>query len=195
MAYLTKRELEKIGFKLLGSGVKLSDKVSIYNPQNISIGDNTRIDDFCLLSAGDGGINIGKNVHIAAYCGFFGSGSICVSDYASVSSRVSVYSSSDDYSGNSMTNPTIPDKYRDVESEPIYLGKHVIIGSGCVLLPGAIIEECSAVGALSLVVGKNYPAFGLYCGNPASKVADRSSNVLEFEKKYLDSLVRESCES
>lgn len=69
MPFLSNEALEKVGFKKLGENVKISDKASIYNPETIEIGNNSRIDDFCLLS---GKIIIGKNVHVAAYCNIAG---------------------------------------------------------------------------------------------------------------------------
>ncbi|WP_375577900.1 hypothetical protein ABWH96_12675 [Marivirga tractuosa] len=99
MAFLSKLELQKIGFKELGENVQISDKVSIYNPANISIGSNVRIDDFCILSAGEGGIRIRNYVHIACYVSLIGKELIEVQDYVGISSKSAVYSSSDDYSG------------------------------------------------------------------------------------------------
>lgn len=61
MAYLTRTELENLGFKHLGQNVKISDRAAIYNPESISIGDNSRIDDFCIIS---GTIVIGNFCHI-----------------------------------------------------------------------------------------------------------------------------------
>lgn len=54
MGFYTREELERIGFKSIGENVLISDKTSIYSPQNISIGNNVRIDDYCVLSAGGG---------------------------------------------------------------------------------------------------------------------------------------------
>ena len=65
MSYYSKDELKKIGFKSIGKNVKISTKTSIYEPEKMEIGDNSRIDDFCLLS---GKISIGKFVHIVPYC-------------------------------------------------------------------------------------------------------------------------------
>lgn len=65
MAYYTKEELDKIGFKFLGENVKISDKASIYDPGQIEIGDNSRIDDFCVIS---GRIEIGRFVRVAPFC-------------------------------------------------------------------------------------------------------------------------------
>ena len=113
--FLTENQLAAFRFKSLGNDVNISDKASIYNAKNISIGNNVRIDDFCILSAGDDGIEIGNNVHIACYCSLIGKSKITLNDYCNISSRVSIYSSNDDYSGNSLTNPCIPDLYKDVK--------------------------------------------------------------------------------
>ena len=69
MAYIKNSKLKKIGFKKLGKNVKISTKASIYEPEKIEIGDNSRIDDFCLLS---GKISIGKFVHVTPYCNLAG---------------------------------------------------------------------------------------------------------------------------
>ena len=50
MSFYKKEDLYKLGLKDLGKNVFISKKCSIYTPENISIGDNVRIDDFCILS-------------------------------------------------------------------------------------------------------------------------------------------------
>ena len=70
------KDIESIGFKSVGKNVLISDKSTIYNAKNIEIGDNVRIDDFCVISAGEGGIKIGNNVHIAVFCSLIGNGLI-----------------------------------------------------------------------------------------------------------------------
>ena len=186
MAFLNQNELSAIGFKRLGKKVKISTKASIYNPAKISIGDYSRIDDFCIISAGTGGIQIGRNVHIACYNSLIGNELIDIEDFAGISSHSSVYSSTDDYSGNFLTGPTIPDKYRNVISKPVYIKKHTIIGSGTVILPGVTIGLCSAVGALSLVT-KNVADYMIYAGQPAKKVKHRNMKCIDLELQYLAS--------
>lgn len=182
MAFLTREQLEHIGFSELGGDVLISDKASIYNPGAITIGNHVRIDDFCVLSAGVGGINVGSYVHIAVYASLIGAGNIRLSDYCNLSSRVSIYSSNDDYSGRTMSNPSVPDRYKNVVHKDVFLGKHVIIGSGSVILPGVILEEGVAIGALSLV-NKHCEAFGIYAGNPVKWIKARSKALLELEKQ------------
>ena len=182
MPYLTRQELDNIKFKHCGTNVKLSDKASIYNPQNIHLSDNCRIDDFCILSAGNGGIYIGKYVHIAAYSSLIGAEEIYLDDFSGISSRVSIYSSSDDFSGQYMPHPTIPDRFRNVDSRKVYCAKHSIVGAGCVILPGAELNQGVAIGAMSLVSGVKYEEFSIYAGIPAKRIKARKMDILELEK-------------
>ena len=65
MAYLSEEQLNAMGFKNLGINVKISDKASIYNCEQITIGDHSRIDDFCVIS---GKVTIGQYCHITPMC-------------------------------------------------------------------------------------------------------------------------------
>ncbi len=189
MAYLTPKTLAELGFAALGSNVLISDKASIYGAGRIKIGSHVRIDDFCVLSAGEGGIEIGNFVHIAVGALLIGAGSIVLEDFCGLSSKVSIYSSTDDYSGATLTNPCIPAEFTNVQSADVRLKRHVIVGSGSVLLPGIVLEEGVAIGALSLV-HKSCPEFSIYSGNPARKIADRKRDLLQVETQFLDHLAR-----
>ena len=90
--FYSQNDLEKIGFKSLGENVLISDKASIYGAENIEIGSNVRIDDFCIISAGAGGIKIGNYIHIACYAHLIGSGEIVLEDHSQVSAKVSIFS-------------------------------------------------------------------------------------------------------
>lgn len=182
MAMLGRAELERIGFAALGNDVQLSDRASIHGASRISLGDYVRIDDFCVLSAGAGGIAIGRNVHLAAYSSLIGAGRITLGDFSGLSSRVSIYSSNDDYSGRAMTNPTVPPEYTNVTHADVTIGPHAIIGTGCVVLPGVTIGEGAAIGALSLVSGDCEP-FSVYTGVPATKRGRRYRRMLELEQR------------
>lgn len=180
MAFLTEAALAQVGFAAVGKNVLISEKASFYRPDNISIGDNVRIDDFCVLSAGEGGIFIGNYIHIAVYTSLIGGGKIELSDFCNLSSRVSIYSSNDDYSGEFMTNPMVPSQLTSVTYADVLLKKHVIVGSGSVILPGVVLEEGVAIAALSFV-NKNCCSFGIYAGTPVRKVGERKRNLLALE--------------
>ena len=186
MAMLSREAIEALGFASVGDSVQLSDRASFYGAARITLGNNVRIDDFCVLAAGVGGIVIGDYVHIAVSASLIGSGKITMSDFSGISSRVSIYSSSNDYSGATLTNPTVPNEYAGVTHADVFLGKHVIVGSGSVILPGVTLEEGVAVGALSLV-HKRCEAFGIYAGNPARRIKGRKRDLLELERLFLAS--------
>jgi acetyltransferase-like isoleucine patch superfamily enzyme len=184
MALLTAQEIAQMGFQSVGKNVQLSNRASFYNCAQISIGDHVRIDDFCVLSAGVGGILIGNHVHIAVYSSLIGAGEIVLSDFANISSKVSIYSSSDDYSGEWMTNPTIPAKFTGVTHGKVFVGRHVIVGCNSVILPNIALADGVAIGALSLV-NKDCVAFGIYAGSPAKRIKERSPNLLALEQAFL----------
>lgn len=179
-SFYTQQELQALGFASLGKNVLLSRKCSVYGAQNISIGDNTRIDDFCILS---GKIEIGSHVHIAAYVGLFGGHSgIVLKDFVGVSSRGVIYAESDDYSGAVLTNPTVPDNFKHVIGAPVKLEKHAILGSGCTVMPGVTIGEGTAVGSMSFV-NRSLEPWSIYVGVPCRRIKDRSRDLLEMEQQ------------
>jgi galactoside O-acetyltransferase len=183
MAFLSRDALLALGFAAVGENVSLSDKASVYGASRIALGSNVRIDDFCVLSAGVGGIAIGSHVHVAVYSSLIGNGAIRLGDFAGLSSRVSIYSSSDDYSGASLTNPTVPEEFKHAEHADVELGRHVIVGAGSVILPGAVLAEGVAVGALSLVRGRCEP-FSVWSGVPARRIGARSRELLAVEARW-----------
>ncbi len=184
MAMLSRAAVESMGFASVGQNVLVSDRASFYNCRNISLGNNVRIDDFCVVSAGTGGVAIGDHVHVAVYSSLIGAGKIVLSDFCNISSRVSIYSSSDDFSGEWMTNPTVPAEFTGVKHADVFVGRHAIIGSGTVVLPGVVIEEGAAVGALSLVK-ERCGKFCIYAGSPSKRIAERKRNLLELEERFI----------
>jgi acetyltransferase-like isoleucine patch superfamily enzyme len=183
MAYYTDEQLQQMGFKYIGKNVKISDKVSIYNYDQIEIGDHSRIDDFCVIS---GKIKIGKNVHIAPFCLVAGGEKgIIFEDFSGLAYQVQVFTQSDDYSGKTMTNPTVPTQYKNESKKEVIIGKHTIIGAGSIIMPGVTLAEGTSVGAMSLV-RKSTEEWSIYVGNPAKKLTTRKKDLLALETKYFD---------
>lgn len=184
-SFYTIEELREIGLKHVGKNCLISRKASIYNSGKVSLGDNVRIDDFCIIS---GVIEIGNYVHIAAYSALYGgTKGIYINDFANISSRVTIYSISDDYSGESMTNPMIPDEYKNLVNMPVYIEKHVIVGSTSVILPGVTIREGSAFGCFSFVEHDS-EAWSVNVGIPFKKIKNRSRKLLGREAEFQRTL-------
>ena len=175
-----------MGFASIGQNVVISDRASFYNCAHIAIGNNVRVDDFCVLSAGVGGITLGNYIHIAVYSSLIGGGRITLSDFCNIASRVAIYSSNDDYSGSFMSNPMVATQYTNVTNADVFLGRHVIVGSGSVILPGIRLEDGSAIGALSLVKD-DCKSFGIYAGAPAKFIKERKQDLLALEKAFRTS--------
>lgn len=182
MPYLSIEELQQLKFKSIGVDVKISNKASIYNPEAIEIDDNSRIDDFCVIS---GKVKIGKNVHIAPFCLIAGGDEgIHFDDFSGCAYGVKIFSQSDDYSGNTLTNPTVPKKYKKEIKKKVHIGRHVIIGTSSLVFPGVHIKDGCAIGALTLV-NKDTDEWCIYVGNPARKVKQRNKNLLSLESEFL----------
>ncbi len=184
MAFLTQEQLIACGFKSLGQHVKISDKAAIYNADQIEIGDHSRIDDFCSIS---GKVTMGRNVHIAVYCNVAG-GELGINfhDFSGLAYGCHIFTQSDDYSGSSLTNPTVPDKYKKESKLPIVIGKHVIIGTNSLVFPGVTVAEGTSIGALSMVT-KSTQEWSVYVGRPAKRVKARKNDLLKLEAEYLAS--------
>lgn len=183
MAYFTQDQLVELGFKSIGENVKISDKASIYDCHNIEIGDNSRIDDFCVVS---GNIKIGKNVHITPMCLVAGGEpGIVFEDFTTIAYGVKVFTQSDDYSGLTLANSTVPKKYKNEFKKNVILKKHSIVGAGSIIMPGVVLEEGTSVGSMTLVLESTKP-WGIYVGNPARRIKERKKDLLELEIEYLN---------
>lgn len=177
--FYTDEELEKLGIKH-GEKVFISKKASIYSPSTIEIGNNVRIDDFCILS---GKIKIGNNVHISAYCGLYGSYGIEIGDYCGCSPRSTLLSGSDDFSGEFMISPMVPEKYTSVNGKKIILNSFCQVGANSIVMPGVEFKEGAICGCFSFVKN-DLKSWSINAGIPAKKIKDRKRNILELVKEF-----------
>lgn len=175
-SFYSEIELKELGLKAYGSNVLISRKCSIYAPDKISIGNNVRIDDFCVLS---GYISLGNNVHISAYCALYGTEGIEFKDNSGCSARTTIYSAMDDFSGDYLIGPMNPEGTTNVSGGKVTIGRFVQLGAHCLVFPNVTIHEGSIVGALSLVT-KNIPEWSIYVGIPAKKLRDRTKGLLKL---------------
>jgi acetyltransferase-like isoleucine patch superfamily enzyme len=180
--FYSESELKDFNFKYLGKNVLISKLASLYKTEQMSFADNCRIDDFCALS---GEISIGKNVHVTVHCSLTASLSpIVIHDFAGLAAGCHVFSSMDDYSGDTLTNPTIPMEYKSITHGTVLISKHVLIGTASVVFPNLTIGEGCAIGAMTLV-NKSTEPWGIYVGIPAKRIKDRSKKLLIQEQNFL----------
>ena len=183
--YLTEEDLKDYGFRSLGKNIRISSDARVYGQENISIGDDVRIDDFAILSASNGSIEIGNHVFIARGCHLSGTMILRIHDFVTLAGNVTIYTASDDYSGESLTGQAIPAKFTKLQGGLVEIEKHVILGTGTTVIGPAQLSEGSGTGAMSLVIN-NLESWSLYVGCPAKKIADKSRGAITQEILFLN---------
>ncbi len=168
-------ELTSAGIKF-GDSVFIANDVIFHNPQNITIGNNVRIDTQCVIIAGKNHkITIGNNIHISAGCYFYGnSGDIVLEDCTCTSGRCTLYTANDDYTDGYMANSVIADELKKVKTGNIIIKKHALVGCNTVILPGVVLEYATSVGSHSLVKHNTEP-FDIIGGVPAKLIKKRKN--------------------
>lgn len=172
-----------LGLGACGRNVRIYDGAKIIGAEFIRIGDNVIIDDFVLIYARAPTV-IGSHVHIASFCSITGGGELVLGDFSGLSSGVRVITGSDDFLGGGLTNPTIPEAFRQVSRARVDVGRHAIVGTNAVLLPGSRIGEGTAVGAGSLV-NRELAPWGVCVGSPARRIRDRPSERILAQEAAL----------
>lgn len=168
-----------MGFKSIGKGCMISRKASLYGVGRMSIGNNVRIDDFCILS---GSITLGNNIHISAYAALYGANGIEFENYTGISARSTIYSAMDDFSGDYLVGPIHSEGLTHVTGGKVTIKAFTQIGANVLVFPNLTIGEGCVVGACSMV-RKNLEPWGIYYGVPAIRMKDRRRNLLELLKK------------
>ena len=179
-------ELRAFGFARVGEHVRIARNCTVIGLDQIEIGDHVRVDVNCSIIA-TGPLRLGSYIHIGAFCHLVSRGGLSMGDFSGLSQRVSIYTASDDYSGRHMTNPMVTAPFTGSNIAPVQLGRHAIVGSGSVILPGCSIGEGSAIGALSLV---NRPVedWVIHSGTPARKIGNRRRELLDVEAAFRATL-------
>jgi len=181
MAFLPIEEIKKIGLKQFGVNVLISDKVSFYNPELISIGSNVRIDDFCLLS---GNITLHNYIHISAYSALYGKYGIEMENFTGLSPKCTIFSASDDFSGNYLISPMPPEKFTNATGGGVIIKQYSQIGAGSIIMPDLIIEEGCVIGSMSFVKNST-EKWNIYGGIPVRLIKKREKKVLELGKLII----------
>ena len=188
--FLSSKELDSMGIRdAENRNILIHSTAVIVNFDETHFGENIRIDPYTVISCKN--LVLGDHVHIASGCGLFGKATIKMDDFSTISGHGLIYSSSDDYSGKALTNPTVPSDFTSVQHAEVIIGRHCVIGAHSTILPGSHLNEGAAVGSSSLVIGA-LPPWSISVGIPAKPIKSRSKNCLDHElnlkkwKQYKD---------
>lgn len=175
-SFYSKQDLKDMGLNCIGKNVLISKFARIYNPDRLFIGNNVRIDDFCILT---GEIKLHNFIHISAGCYLYGKNGIEINSYSGMSPKSIIYSAVDDFSGDFLINPMVPDQYTNVTGGKVVLEKYTQLGSATIVLPNVTIAEGVVSGAYTFI-NKSFEPWQIIGGIPAKKIKNRKKGLLKF---------------
>ena len=169
----------------LGTNAKIYETAKIIHPENIYLGDESIIADFCFIYAVGRGIYIGNFCNITEHCIIQAGGLVQLGDFVGLGPRVTILAASDDYEGEGLIGHTVLNKYRKTTFKDVIIGKHAHIGMGSIIMPGVTIGEGCSIGSGSLVT-KSMPAWTICYGSPCQPIRPKNrEKILSMEQEFL----------
>ena len=161
--FISSSRLKKLKLKSHGKKIQISPNVTIIGSDNIQMGDNVRIDDYTIISAKEGFLKLGSNIHIGGQSYLGCGGGIEIKSNVNIAQGVKIYSKINDY---------LSAKKNKIIKGLVTIEKNVILGSNVVVIGKSKIKEGTTVGALSLVK-QNLNSWSIYAGCPAKFIKKR----------------------
>ena len=187
-SYLTFKELNKIGFKKIGENVKIDKNVIIPNPTNIELGNNIRIDAWCVLSASNKSkIVLNNNVHLGPFNLLYSADNYKIEfgDHSALAAGCKLYGRTENYDGRFLMNPTHEKEDIELITGNIILEKYATLGCDTVLFPGSIIPIGTVLGSKSLYTAKEpLKEWSIYAGSPVKLFRKRHRDCENLSDKY-----------
>lgn len=169
-----------------GRNATIYPLAKIIHPENISLGDESVIADFCFIYATGKGIEIGNFCHITEHGIIQAGGHVKIGDFSALGPRTTILAATDNYEGEGFVGLKLFDnKYRKITCKDVILEKHSHIGMGCIIMPGVTIGEGCSIGAGSLVT-RNMPSWTICYGSPCKPIRQKPKKTqLTMEKEFL----------
>lgn len=157
----------------VGKRAVVNPPITLYSPQQISIGDRTVIREHCWLNAArsegsEPSLKIGSDCYIGRFGHINAARSVTIENKVLIADRV--YISDYDHDFSDLATPVIDQGIRG--KGPIVLREGCWIGIGSVILSGVTVGKNAVVGANS-VVNRDVPDYAIVVGSPAKVVRDR----------------------
>jgi acetyltransferase-like isoleucine patch superfamily enzyme len=159
---------QKEQISIIGENVILEMGVLIFHPENIEFGNNVYVGHNTILKAYyKNKLQIGDNTWIGQDCFFHSAGGIIIGNEVGIGPKVSIITSQ-----HRPTNNNEAVLFSALEFKKVVLEDGCDIGINSTILPGVTIGR-GAIIAAGAVVNKNVPAYEIWGGVPAKKIADR----------------------
>lgn len=158
----------------LGKNVRIEPSVVIeLGPSKglgtVSIGSNSVIRRYALLSCIGGDIAIGSNCSVQCFSALYGLGGLKIGDWTRIAPHSLVIPAN-----HRFENPNLEIKKQGLTKQGVQIGRDVWIGTNCSVLDGVSIGDGAVIGAGS-VVTKSIPPLSIAFGNPARVMKYRNA--------------------
>jgi len=168
----------------IGEDVVLPEVYDIrYGDDRVEIGNHVAIDSYFCCSTK---LKIKDYVHIGPLVSIIGGKTAyCeIGNFSGMAAGCRIICASDEYLGEGIINPLVPDKYKDnIICEPVIFENFVTLATNTIVFPGVRLAEGSVVGAGSVVTKSTKP-WTVYAGNPARPIRERKKEViLQYAKE------------
>ena len=165
-----------------GKNFILGEYVILKKPDQLTIGNNVRISDFCRISSA---CDIGDECEIATGTYISGGSNkykFTMKGYSSLAAGVRIWLSSNDYV-NELVTHSVPE-VKEIEGD-VTMEKYTGIGTNSVVMPNNHIPEGVSIGALSFVPsGYQFEPWTVYAGRPIRPIKKRNkANILNTLRK------------
>lgn len=158
----------------VGEDVQVFEHALVLKPETISIGDHSRIDDYCRLEGGEA-LQIGRHVHVSSFSSVIGGGTCLIGDMGDVAHGARVITGSDQQDAAMSTMS--PAEWRHVELSTVVIDHLAFLANNAVMLPGTSLGV-GAIGAAGSVVTKPIPPWEIWSGVPARPLRVRDRGAL-----------------
>lgn len=164
--------------------------VRIRYPRLCRIGDHSILDDFTYISCA---LGMGIFSHISANCTLLGGGGrIIIGDFVDIGPSCQIVSACQDYVMGGLAGPCIPTEFVGKSIiKDINIDNFVLLGAQTVVLPGAVMPEGMATGAMTLVTEQEYEPWMVYSGIPARPLKKRKKDDIIKSASDLLRSIRE----
>lgn len=152
-----------------GSFIDALSKEGVYMGNNVSLGKRSVIECSGNYKHLGKGIQIGNNVGLGRDAFYGCAGGIKIGDDTIIGNFVSMHSENHNFS-----LIDTPIRLQGVNHQGIVVGNNCWIGAKVTILDGVTLGDGCIVAAGAVLIRGNYPANGIYGGNPAKLIKSRS---------------------